>query len=160
MGTKTDKQGREIVEIRYEMAIPGTFATGPIMGHMLEKLKDKELWGNRCGKCQNVLFPPKIVCPKCFVEPTEWVKLDDYGYVATFDVVHFPTINPLTGEMRPVPYTTLIVALPNGGGFFHFCLEHDPEKLAPGKKVVPVWKEDRQARPSDLEGFVLADDQE
>jgi uncharacterized OB-fold protein len=86
------------------------------------------------------------------------VKLDDFGYIITFDVVHFPTVNPLTGEMRPVPYTTLLLAFPNGGGFFHFCLEHDPEKLAPGKKAIPVWKDKREGRPSDLEGWILSEE--
>ena len=84
MATKTDKEGRELVEIRYEMGIPGTFAKGPIMGFFLEKLKEKELWGTRCGKCYNVIFPPRVLCPKCMVDMAEWVKnggLCPYRYV-------------------------------------------------------------------------------
>jgi hypothetical protein len=158
MATKTDKEGRELVEIRYEMGIPGTFAKGPIMGYFLEKLKEKELWGTRCGKCYNVIFPPRVLCPKCMVDMAEWVRMEDYAHIVTFDVVHFPTINPLTGEMRPVPYTSLFIVFPNGAGFFHFCLETDHEKIKPGKKVTPVWADKREGRPADLRGWVLAEE--
>ena len=43
-------------------------------------------------------------------------------------------------------------------GFFHFGIEHDPEKIKPGKKVVPVWADKREGRPADLLGWVLAEE--
>ena len=147
-----EKQDPELLEIRYTLNLPCRFSTGPTMGRCLKAMRDeKKLLANRCPKCGRTMLPPRIVCAVCHVEAKEWVELKDTGTLLAFDVVHVPSINPLTGKMREVPYATCTVLLDGGDAVLkHFLEEKDPDKIAIGKRVKAVWREEREGKLTDI----------
>jgi uncharacterized OB-fold protein len=77
------------------------------------------------------------------VEAGEWVVLSDKGSVVSFDVVYIPTLNPMTGKMREVPYATANVLLDGGDAtIWHFLEEKDPAKIRIGMRVQAVFREE------------------
>jgi hypothetical protein len=114
------------------------------MGKFLTALRDeKKILGNKCGKCGRTQIPPRIVCAECDVEVDQWIELGPGGYVTSFDVVYIPTLNPLTGKMREVPYTTASIVLDNSDcTLMHFLDENDPKKIKIGSRVEPVFRPD------------------
>lgn len=126
------------------MSIPCRLSTGPYMGRFLREIKEnKRFVGNKCPECGRTMLPPRIVCALCHVEAEEWVVLSDKGSVVSFDVVFIPTINPMTGKMREVPYATGNVLLDGGDAtIWHFLEEKDPAKVRIGMRVQAVFREE------------------
>jgi len=135
---------QELIEIQELLSLPVTFSTGPTMGRFLSEIRDhKRVWANKCGKCGRTQLPPRIVCAECNVAVTEWVELKPAGQIVVFDVVYVPTINPLTGKMREVPYTTCSIKLDGGDStIMHFLDETDPKKLRVGQRAEAVFRPD------------------
>jgi len=144
--TKNQPEQIELVEVSQLISIPQSFATGPMMGKFLAALRDeKKILGNRCPACGRTQVPPRIVCAVCDVESPEWIELGPGGYLTSFDVVFVPTLNPLTGKMREVPYTTCSIVLDHGDtAIMHFLNETDPEKIKVGQRVEAVFRPDGQ----------------
>lgn len=147
------KPGQELIEITETMKLPLTLSTGPTMGRFLAEIRDrKRLWANRCPACGRTQLPPRIVCADCGVEAPEWVELKPTGDLVTYDVVFVPTLNPITGKMREVPYTTCAVKLDGGDTtFMHFLDETDPKKLRVGLRVEAVFRPDGERTGSVLD---------
>ncbi|HUT55294.1 MAG TPA: Zn-ribbon domain-containing OB-fold protein [bacterium] len=143
----------ELIVVPELCSIPQTFSTGQTMGRFLTALRDeKKIMGNKCPQCGRTQIPPRIVCAECDVEVSEWVELGPGGYVTSFDVVYIPTINPLTGKMREVPYTTTSIVLDNGDAtLMHFLDETDPKKIKVGSRVEPVFRPDGERSGSVLD---------
>ena len=148
-----DKKNKELIDVPYLLSIPQSFSTGPVMGRFLAALRDeKKILGNRCPVCGRTQIPPRGVCAICDVESPEWVELGPGGYVTTYDVVYVPTINPLTGKMREVPYTTCSIVLDNGdAAFMHFLDETDPDKIKIFNRVEAVFRPDKERTGSVLD---------
>lgn len=143
MSDKNDEKV-ELVEIPQVASIPQSFATGETMGRFLAALRDeKKIYGNVCPSCGRTQIPPRIVCAVCDVEAGEWVELGPGGYLTSYDVVFVPTLNPLTGKMREVPYTTASIVLDGGDApIMHFLDETDPAKLKLYNRVEAVYRPD------------------
>ena len=133
---------QELIEVQELMRLPLAFSTGPTMGRFLAEIRDRQrIWANKCPKCGRTQLPPRIVCAECHVEVTEWVELKTSGQIVVFDVIYVPTINPLTGKMREVPYTTGSIKLDGGDAtLMHFLDETDPKKLRVGQRVEAVFR--------------------
>jgi uncharacterized OB-fold protein len=134
----------ELIDVPMLCSIPQRFSTGETMGKFLSTLRDeKKILGNKCPSCGRTQIPPRIVCAECHVEVHDWIELGPGGYVTSFDVVYVPTINPLTGKMREVPYTTCSIVLDNGDAtLMHFLDETDPKKIKMGNRVEAVYRPD------------------
>lgn len=154
---ETPKPTQNLIETRIKLSVPQRFDTGPMMGHFLKALKDdKKILATKCPLCSRTLLPPRGVCSVCSVEASEWIELADEGELLVYDVVYVPTLNPLTGEMRKVPYTTCWVLLDGGDAtLWHFLDETDPAKLRPGLRVKAVWSEERTGRILDISHFAI-----
>ena len=99
------------------------------------------------------------VCANCHEETSYWVELSDEGYLASYDVIVIPTINPMTGEMRKVPYAVGRMVLDGGDAMiWHLLDQTDPDKLAFGKRVKAVWTENREGRIGDIVHFHVSED--
>jgi uncharacterized OB-fold protein len=113
--------------------------TGVAIGRYLQGLKDGQLTGVRCEKCQRVVIPPRTVCEWCFVPMDDWVILPDTGVVNTFSLCYvtwdmqypedpeLPAVIDIDGTRPPV-------------GIMHMLGEVDPNEVAIGMKVQAVWK--------------------
>lgn len=143
MNQKNEKT-MELIEVLDVLSVPQVFATGPCMGRFLSALRDeKKILGNKCPVCGRTQIPPRIVCAECNVEVNEWIELGPGGYLTSFDVIYIPTINPLTGKMREVPYTTGSIVLDHGdSALMHFVDETDPKKIKIGNRVEAVFRPD------------------
>ncbi len=150
---KSDRKDLELVELPQLCSIPQSFSTGPVMGRFLSALRDeKKILGNRCPVCGRTQIPPRIVCAECHVEVHEWVELGPGGYLTAYDVVYVPTLNPLTGKMREVPYTTCSIVLDQGDAtLMHFLDQTDPEKIKIGNRVEAVFRPDHERTGSVLD---------
>jgi uncharacterized OB-fold protein len=148
------KAGHELIEFPIKLSIPQHFATGPTMGRFLSEIRDnKKIMANKCPRCGRTQIPPRIVCAECHVECHEWVQLEPRGVITTFDVTYVPTINPLTGKMREVPYTTGSVLLDGGDAtLMHFFDVTDPEKIHVGQRCEAVFRPDqeREGKVTDI----------
>jgi len=149
------KPAQDLIETRITLSVPCRFDTGPLMGRLLKGLRDeKRIWATQCGCCGRTMLPPAKVCAICNLEAEEWVELADEGYLINFDLIVIPTINPLTGKMRKVPYTVGRIMLDGGDAvIWHFLDETDPDKLAYGKRCKAVWEKDRKGYVLDIKHF-------
>jgi hypothetical protein len=134
----------ELIDVPELVSIPQSFATGPTMGRFLAALRDdKKILGNKCPACGRTQIPPRIVCAECNVEAHEWLELGPGGYVTGYDIVSIPTLNPLTGKMREVPYNTGSIVLDGGdAALMHFIDETDPKKIKMFNRVEAVFRPD------------------
>jgi len=141
---KADDKKQELVEILEVVSIPQKFATGPVMGRFLSEIRDhKKIVANRCPKCGRTQLPPRIVCAVCHVQVDEWVELEPRGEITSFDMVFVPTLNPLTGKMREVPYTAASILLDGGDTTLtHYLDVTDPKKLKVGMRCEAVFRPD------------------
>ena len=155
--TEETKPTQDLIEVRIPLSLPCRFDTGPIMGRFLKGLRDeKRIWATYCKSCGRTMLPPQSVCALCNVEAAEWIELADEGYLTTFDVIMIPTINPLTGQMRKVPYSVGRIVLDGGDAMiWHFLDETDPAKLGYGKRCKAVWEEVRSGRIMDIRYFQM-----
>lgn len=151
--SENNKKKVELVEVAELCSIPQKFSTGPVMGRFLSALKEeKKILGNRCPQCDRTQIPPRIVCAECNIEVDNWVELGPGGYLTSFDVVYVPTLNPLTGKMREVPYTTGSIILDGGdAALMHFIDETDPKKIKLGNRVEAVYRPDNERTGSVLD---------
>ena len=139
-----EEKKQELVEISELMSVPHKFSTGPTMGRFLREIRDnKRFMANKCPKCGRTQLPPRIVCCVCNIEVNNWVELAPRGEITSYDITFVPTINPLTGKMRGVPYTTASLLLDGGDAtFMHFLDVTDPKKLKVGMRAEAVFRPD------------------
>jgi len=150
------KKDEGLIHVSYLMSIPERFATGPVMGRFLLGMKDGKIVANHCPKCGRTQIPARLVCAVCMVEATEWREVGPEGVLVRYDIVFVPSINPLTGKMREIPYTTANIRLDGTVGddtFWHLLSETDPKKLWVGMRVRPVWRDDREGKIYDIVHF-------
>jgi len=135
------------IEKQFTLVLPCSFSTGPFMGRFLREIKEnKRFVANKCPQCGRTMLPPRIVCALCHVEAGDWVELSDKGSLVSFDIVYIPTINPMTGKMREVPYSTGNILLDGGDAtIWHFLEEKDPAKIRVGMRLQAVFREEGRA---------------
>jgi uncharacterized OB-fold protein len=56
----------------------------------------------KCKDCEKVIYPPRVVCPKCGGKSFETVVLPREGSVVTFTVVRVPPAG--FTEQTPLPW--------------------------------------------------------
>ena len=129
------------------------WSTGKYLGKVYAEAKEnKKLVGNKCPKCNEIMWHPTIVCPKCKVETGwDWVELADKGTVVQYTYLVFPLWDPHYGERLAAAYPSAIILLDDGVYQRHWLEETDTEKLKEGMRVQAVWKEDYDERGLGLQ---------
>jgi uncharacterized protein len=115
---------------------------------------NKQMYGVKCGRCEKVYLPPRIVCPECFEKMDEWIPVGPQGtLIGGTSVLHaFP--DPMTGELRKTPYGYGLILLDGASTNWTFFLEEsDGSKMAPGMRVEAVFAEKRTGSLSDIIHF-------
>ena len=92
-----------------------------------EKVRQHELWIQRCNNCQNVYFYPRPFCPKCLSMNVEWFKASGKGFLYSYMINH----RPPRGFEEDAPYAIAIVQLDEGPRMMTNIvgIENTPEKL-------------------------------
>lgn len=121
-----------------------------------DMLKEKKIMGLKCRGCNNVYFPPKLVCGKCLTKPDKWVPLRETGVIATFTATYDK--DPATGELVAMP----IVAVRQDGSDTLYLVELSPdikfEDVYAGMPVKVKWRETTQGNLSDIEYYERVED--
>lgn len=73
-----------------------------------DNLREGRLTTTRCADCEELHFPPRIVCPECHGDALEYVELPETGELFAFSTVRAGA--PL-GMEDEVPFVTGIVDL-------------------------------------------------
>jgi uncharacterized OB-fold protein len=105
-------------------------------------LKEGRLTTTRCRKTGTLLWPPRVICPKCHDDALDWVDLPHSGRIYAFSAVLAGA--PL-GMEEDVPFTVGLVDL-----------EGVPIRIF-GRIVGASWSECRIGEPVRVEGYLLED---
>jgi len=92
------------------------------------------LIGVRCGSCDRIFFPPRMVCPECHrksIGRMERIKLKGEGEVYSFSVVHD---SPSQFELLK-PYVVAMVRLDEGIMVTGQVIDVDPSEVSIGMRV-------------------------
>lgn len=162
-----------------DIAVPYQWTPGNIYGRFLGGLKNKKILGIKCSTCNKVYCPPQDVCPTCYEDfnPDNFVEVSDEGEITAFTVImhkEFPEkpsneyldkrIEPAKTKDFPLvwqpdtPYAIISVKLKGSDtDMLHIAKEGTLNKLAIGKKVKAVWKENPEGYILDIDRFEIVD---
>lgn len=91
-----------------------------------------ELLLGKCHACGEFHFYPRVLCPHCFSDRTEWIPARGTGSVYSYSTMH---------RGAPEPYTIAYVTLDEGVTMMTNLVDCDPASLAIGMPVRVVFKE-------------------
>ena len=101
-----------------------------------ENLKKGRLTTTRCAKCGEVLWQPRVVCPRCNADSMEWVDLPREGTVYAYTAM---VLGAPLGFEKELPFVIAIVELDLGVGrslrLFSRVDDATYDEMAIGKRV-------------------------
>jgi uncharacterized OB-fold protein len=83
----------------------------PITEPFWKAAKNHELLIQHCTNCNEYIFPPREICPRCMSFNLEWVRASGKGSIFSYTVVRVP---PNPGFNAEVPYIVAIIELDEG----------------------------------------------
>jgi uncharacterized OB-fold protein len=89
-----------------------------------------------CTECQQAIFFPREVCPRCTGGTLEWRSSAGRGTVYTFTVEHHPQNPSLTA-----PYTIALIDLDEGVRMMSNVVGCPADEVEVGMPVVIAWEE-------------------
>jgi uncharacterized OB-fold protein len=101
-----------------------------------------ELLLQRCRRCSEFQFYPRIVCTHCAGDDLEWVRASGRGEILTFTIVRRPVSEAYADD---VPYVVALIGLEEGPTMMCNIVRCDPESLQIGDPVHVLfedWSED------------------
>lgn len=94
-------------------------------------VKEEKLMGAKCGKCGQLLVPPKPMCPNCFSKELSWKELPKSGRLLTYTVIY---VAPKQFQAL-VPYAVGIVEFGDGGQLPGMIRGVDLDKIRVGMSL-------------------------
>lgn len=151
-----------IPQLKYTMHLEYEHAYGHYYGTLFDGIANgRQIRGIQCPSCQSVLVPPRALCEKCFVPTQQWVDLPDTGVVQGCSVVHIEFV----GQRVPPPYVYAEIILDGAATrLIHTVGGLSAEEaraggVRPGSRVRAVWSDRRTGSLSDIDYFVVTDDE-
>ena len=140
-----------VKEVRGQVHIPYRWSYGRWLSRFFAESRDnRRLMGTRCPRCASVMVPAARICPRCYVEASEWVEVSDHGVLATFTTVQLP----FPGQPTEPPYTYGLILLDGASTYYSHLIDEPVERLACGMRVQAVWAEHRKGDLFDIRHFV------
>ena len=102
--------------------------------------KQGELRLQRCSRCGNYQFYPRILCSHCGAPEPAWEAVSGEGVIASFSVVR----RGLTPAYE-APYVVALVDLAEGPRMMSMIVDVDPDTVAVGAAVsveFQAWSEE------------------
>lgn len=139
-----------------EIPIQSSYTAGKAGQNFLAALKhDGRLLATRCAQCNQVYFPARLFCERCFGELTQEVEVARSGTIASFTICYFDRDRKLLHE----PLALALVRLEGATTLFLHRLLGVTEsaQIAIGASVEVVLKpkEKREGSILDIEGVRL-----
>jgi len=94
------------------------------------------LEAGKCKKCGKILFPPRLICPKCGSQEFDTIKLSDEGKVVTFTTVRVAPDKFST----EAPYVVAVVETKEGARLTTQIVDCKPEDVEIGKSIRLVFR--------------------
>lgn len=94
------------------------------------------LEAGKCKKCGKILFPPRLICPKCGAKEFEKIKLSDEGKIVTFTTIR---IAPEQFSTQ-IPYVVAIVETKEGARITTQIVDCKNDDVEIGKPVKLVFR--------------------
>jgi len=144
----------KVTSTRFRPDAKYAWSAGEAMSRFLEELQAGRLIGRTCGKCERILFPPRMFCEECFRPTDEWTYVRDTGTIETFSVSYLDKDAKRITEPILVGVVSLDGASPKMG-MMHYFGEMTKDDIHIGMRVKAVWKapEDRRGSVLDIEYF-------
>jgi uncharacterized OB-fold protein len=131
------------------ITIPFSYAAGAAASRFLVALRDEQrIVGSRCPGCARVLVPARSFCSRCWLDTTEDVRVGPEGALVTWT-----TVRVALPHLPPPPVTLGLVRLEGADTDLLHLLSGDPERLRPGMRVRPLWRQSRSGSVLDLAHF-------
>ena len=111
----------------------------PIARFWRETPSRYNLYGKKCGKCGEVFFPPRDLCPKCrrqSIGKMEKVQLKGTGKVISHSTVH----DGLPSFQMQIPYVMAIIEFDEGAKITGQIVDCAPDEVKIGSKVEAVFR--------------------
>ena len=145
-----------VARCEYRWEVPYKVTLGETYARFMEGLKQKKIMGNICPNCNGLYVPARPFCDECLVAPVEWTETDGIATLVTYTVTYVKVMG-----LPDPPSITGIVNVGNAvTNFQHFIAGVDYEdpreleqKIYPGMKLKPVWKEERVGDILDIKYF-------
>lgn len=161
--TLAERTNDPIPQQNYTMRLEYQHAYGHYYGTLFDGIANgRHIRGVQCPSCLGVLVPPRAVCEKCFVPTRQWVDLPDTGVVQGCSVVHIEFI----GQRVPPPYVYAEIMLDGASTrLIHTVGGISAEDargggVRPGSRVRAVWSDRHTGSLSDIDYFVVVEDDE
>lgn len=107
--------------------------------------------GARCTACGNILFPPRMKCPKCGSEALEKYKLPQKGKLMTYTIVR----SPPKGFEKMTPYVLGMVKLDDGTIVTVQITDVQPNQVSIGMQVEGVFRKISEDGESGIIEYAL-----
>jgi uncharacterized OB-fold protein len=108
----------------------------PVSQRFWDALREERVELQRCDDCGRWVYYPRSRCPTCLSDRLTWTTVDGFGTVYTFTIAEQPTAPPFVDE---VPQLLAIVELTEGVRMSTTLVDVDPEAIAIGMPVAPVF---------------------
>jgi uncharacterized OB-fold protein len=96
-----------------------------------EAAKEGKLLVGKCSDCGKYHFYPRVLCPHCFSDKTEWVPAKGTGVIYSYSTMR---------RGAPVPYTIAYVTLDEGVSMMTNIVDCDTDAIKIGDKVRLLFK--------------------
>ena len=104
------------------------------------------LEAGKCKQCENISFPPRLVCLKCKSKSFETVQLSREGKILTFTIIR---VGP-DKFSKETPYVVAIIELNDGVRLTAQVADCNVDKVAIGDKVKLVFRKIQDEGKSGL----------
>src|SRR5437868_4256336 len=94
-----------------------------------EGTKRHEFLLQRCQKCSEVNYPPRVACPRCLGTDIEWFKASGRGQVYTYTIIYQAADKSFEKDL---PYVYAIIELEEGVRVVSNVVNVDPRKVSIG----------------------------
>lgn len=111
-----------------------------------EAAKEGKLLVGKCNDCGEFHFYPRLLCPHCFSDKTEWVPARGTGVIYSYSTMR---------RGVPAPYTIAYVTLDEGVSMMTNIVDCDIEAISIGDKVRVVFRASDDGTPVPM--FIPAD---
>ena len=90
-----------------------------------------------CVACEQPVFFPRAICPRCLGSDLEWRPASGLGTVYAVTIEHRPQ-NPAMAAMAP--YAVALVDLDEGVRMLSNVIGVPPESITVGQRVTVAWE--------------------
>lgn len=110
------------------LSLPSTGPDQDFQNHVA----DGQLWLQICDDCSNIIFMPRILCPKCGSLSLTWKPTEGRGTVYSRAVIHR---RAKPGQPEPVNHALVLIDLDEGPRMMSHLPNTKPEDIYIGMRV-------------------------